>query len=62
MMCEACTEGRHYACGLQTWCECDCDPSDPWSWMPEPDDDDIDLEGFEEDSSEPQEAKRADQG
>jgi hypothetical protein len=26
MMCQACSEGRHWDCGLQTWCECDCDP------------------------------------
>lgn len=39
MMCEACTEGRHYACGLQTWCECDCDPNDPWSYLDDPVDD-----------------------
>lgn len=36
MMCEACTGGRHYACGLQTWCECDCDPNDPWSYLDDP--------------------------
>lgn len=26
MMCQACSEGRHWDCGLQTWCSCDCDP------------------------------------
>lgn len=26
MMCQACTEDRHWDCGRQTWCECDCDP------------------------------------
>ncbi len=26
MMCQACSEGRHYACGQQSWCECECDP------------------------------------
>ena len=24
-MCTACEEGRHWDCGMQTWCECDCD-------------------------------------
>jgi hypothetical protein len=24
MMCQACSDNRHYECGLQTWCECDC--------------------------------------
>lgn len=23
-MCEACTEGHHWNCGMQTWCQCDC--------------------------------------
>ena len=23
-MCEACYEGRHWDCGMQTWCECEC--------------------------------------
>lgn len=23
-MCQACQEGRHWDCGMQTWCECDC--------------------------------------
>ena len=22
--CEACDEGRHWDCGMQTWCECEC--------------------------------------
>ena len=26
MLCQACEEGRHEDCGMQTWCECDCDP------------------------------------
>lgn len=26
MMCQACEEGRHWDCGLQSWCDCDCDP------------------------------------
>ncbi len=26
MKCQACQEGRHWDCGLQTWCDCDCDP------------------------------------
>lgn len=25
-MCTACQEGRHWDCGMQSWCECDCDP------------------------------------
>lgn len=25
-MCEGCTEGEHWRCGMQTWCACDCDP------------------------------------
>lgn len=25
-MCSACQEGRHWDCGMQSWCECDCDP------------------------------------
>lgn len=24
MMCEGCTDGRHWDCGMQTWCQCDC--------------------------------------
>lgn len=24
MMCQACEEGRHEGCGMQTWCSCDC--------------------------------------
>lgn len=36
-MCEGCTDGRHWDCGMQTWCQCDCpgpegmylDPDDP---------------------------------
>lgn len=24
-MCEACSRGLHWLCGMQTWCECDCD-------------------------------------
>lgn len=24
MKCEACTEGNHMNCGMQTWCDCDC--------------------------------------
>jgi len=26
MMCQACSEGRHWDCGKQIWCECECDP------------------------------------
>lgn len=26
-MCEGCTAGEHWRCGMQTWCECDCDGS-----------------------------------
>lgn len=25
MKCQACEEGDHQNCGMQTWCECDCD-------------------------------------
>lgn len=25
-MCQACEDGNHHLCGMQTWCECDCDP------------------------------------
>lgn len=25
MLCQACSEGRHGDCGMQTWCECECD-------------------------------------
>jgi len=28
MMCQACNDGRHWDCGMQTWCECACDPID----------------------------------
>jgi len=24
-MCEGCTAGEHWRCGMQTWCECECD-------------------------------------
>lgn len=24
MKCEACEQGDHFNCGMQTWCECDC--------------------------------------
>lgn len=27
-MCQGCTEGLHWLCGMQTWCECDCDGPD----------------------------------
>lgn len=27
-MCQACWEGDHANCGMQTWCECDCPGSD----------------------------------
>lgn len=27
MTCQGCTEGQHFLCGMQTWCECDCDGS-----------------------------------
>jgi hypothetical protein len=23
--CDACEQGDHFHCGLQTWCQCDCD-------------------------------------
>lgn len=36
MMCQACEEGLHYLCGMQTWCECDCDGEE---FGPSPDDD-----------------------
>jgi hypothetical protein len=26
MRCEACEGGRHFDCGMQSWCECTCDP------------------------------------
>lgn len=26
MKCEACDQGDHHNCGMQTWCECECDP------------------------------------
>jgi len=24
-MWQACEKKKHYACGMQTWCECECD-------------------------------------
>lgn len=52
-MCEACEQGRHTQCGMQTWCECDCDGSpeamaDPYPDMDneyddDPEDDDFDC-------------------
>lgn len=50
MMCQACSEGRHWDCGLQTWCECDCDPIaalydfDPDDEMPEVSEEDYEPE------------------
>lgn len=38
MMCQACNEGLHYLCGMQTWCECDCNGADE-IWGPSPEDD-----------------------
>lgn len=38
MLCQACEEGLHYMCGMQTWCECDCAGPDE-VWGPSPDDD-----------------------
>ena len=29
MKCQACEEGRHHDCGMQTWCDCDCEGYDP---------------------------------
>lgn len=52
--CQACEDGEHAYCGMQTWCECECDPEnifdyfDPcyeMEWPEEsefPDDDDDD--------------------
>ena len=38
MMCQACKDGLHYLCGMQTWCECVCAGPDE-VWGPSPDDD-----------------------
>jgi len=38
MMCQACKDGLHYLCGMQTWCECDCAGHNE-VWGPSPDDD-----------------------
>lgn len=38
MKCQACQDGVHYLCGMQTWCDCDCDGPDG-VWGPSPDDD-----------------------
>jgi hypothetical protein len=38
MMCQACSEGRHWDCGLQTWCACDCDPEMAGMYWPGDDD------------------------
>lgn len=38
MKCQACEEGFHYLCGMQTWCECDCDGIYE-TGSPSPDDD-----------------------
>jgi hypothetical protein len=37
MLCQACAAGRHFECGMQTWCECDCAGSYE-EWGPSPDD------------------------
>jgi hypothetical protein len=29
MKCQACEEGDHDNCGMQTWCDCDCEGYDP---------------------------------
>lgn len=34
-MCQACIEGHHWNCGMQTWCECECDPENPDSYTPD---------------------------
>jgi hypothetical protein len=39
MKCQACEDGVHYLCGLQTWCDCECDPFSYDLWGPSPDDD-----------------------
>jgi hypothetical protein len=31
VMCEGCTNGQHFLCGMQTWCECECDGSTDWN-------------------------------
>lgn len=35
-MCQACQEGRHEGCGMQTWCECGCDGPEGVFWGPDP--------------------------
>ena len=39
MKCQACEDGQHYLCGMQTWCDCDCAGPDEAFWGPSPDDD-----------------------
>ena len=43
-LCQACEDGDHFNCGMQTWCACDCDPEncEPLSFGYED-------EGFEDD-------------
>lgn len=36
-MCQACYEGDHVNCGMQTWCECDCAGRDGTYDYPDPD-------------------------
>lgn len=46
MLCEACSQGRHWDCGMQTWCECECDGPDGY----------YGLEPYEERSDEEEES------
>lgn len=36
MKCQACEEGDHQNCGMQTWCECDCDGPEAVDFGPLP--------------------------
>lgn len=36
MKCEACEQGNHINCGMQTWCECECDGPDSIEFDPPP--------------------------
>ena len=29
-MCEGCSNGQHFLCGMQTWCQCECDGLTDW--------------------------------
>lgn len=50
MLCDACENGEHWNCGMQTWCECDCDgPGGMYGYEDDPmppakADEDIDYE------------------